>query len=212
MASTGTDKLFGQEWSAIAFQSAVVIGGVMLIDREKGNAFVSLALLLVLSLFCLQAVSRRFLMFYPVNGFHGVPTDSADTVILKVFSILAVSSLVIGYVNPQSEFFVRIHGYVLASFYVLGPLLVAILPLFWLAKGKQFIRDRVVQKLIDEPLVLTRECLWRPGESKSDEVPRKPHSCTVTYRVVSENLIETVTECEICDFKVHHQEKVPIGA
>ncbi|MFP4641911.1 MAG: hypothetical protein ACLFPU_07015 [Dehalococcoidia bacterium] len=199
----------GQAWSAITLQVAILTASVYLIAQGEVNSFLVTSAVLVVSLFSLQVTSRRFLIFYPINQFYGIPTPRLDTAILKSFLIFAVFFLSMGAAKAElaallsTEFywgwFGTVEEYWGCAMIFLAPILLLVVPLFWAFCGQKLVRRCLVRDFQDNPRPMQQKC------------PHGDHERTVTLKVKSDNLCETVYECDTCKYRFSHQEPKVFG-
>ena len=182
-----------QSWSAITLQGLILYANVVLFRQGRGSSFILTSSALILSLFSLQVVSRRFTLLYPINTFMNRITVKADTCILRCFISLSIFFLILGVVQMGC-----IETYWAYPLYVVIPFLVPILPFIWHFRWDKCIRQNIVKELKKHPLKYTDRC----------------HKCGViakfTKSVIEQNRGKIQIECEKCG-KYHQIVRISIG-
>ncbi|MDB4444652.1 hypothetical protein N9174_04875 [bacterium] len=189
MLSSIFEKLTTQAWSAITLQTSILAVNMYAMIKGDANGYTITSSALILSLFSLQVVSTRFLILYPFNGFSHRPTPKIDTYILKSFMAFSIFFLIIGLAAIKSTCLQRFEPYFDYSLYVSIPVLIPILPIYWVFWGSKRIIEGVVADLKNNPLEFRQKC------------PKDDHSLTVTRRVLSQNIGEITKECKTCNYK-----------
>ncbi|MGD2177859.1 MAG: hypothetical protein PVG71_08555 [Anaerolineae bacterium] len=67
------DRLFDQEVSVITLQVSILAVNAYVLLERAATLWSAASVIIIVCLFCLQVVSRRFLMFYPVRKDFNVP-------------------------------------------------------------------------------------------------------------------------------------------
>jgi hypothetical protein len=181
-------------WSAVTLQIFILAGDLYLFNKGYTNIFIFTSATLILTLFCLQFVSRRFLLMYPFQGFAHRRTDFADTKLLGTFMILSISCLVAGVLLSRFDPDNCNSVFNWEGFYFIGPAILLCLPLYWLFKGRDKIIEKIVNDLKEKPLEYIKKCPICKGER------------TITRTVIEQNLGEIEAKCEnenCADFKIH---------
>lgn len=86
-----------ERWFSVTIQLTILaITSTFLLGGEIVNSYIFVSFMLVVALFCLQAVNRRFLFLNPVNQFTKERTVAADTYTLVILILLSSLSLFFG--------------------------------------------------------------------------------------------------------------------
>lgn len=136
------------QWGfAVSIQITIIAVCTSFLLKGIANSFILLALMFSLLLFALQAISSRFLMLWPINGFMQRPTPDIDTAILYVLIILSVLCLFLGASTNLVSSMDQIEKPVRDKVVLTGSLFLLLSPLCWWKWGKTWIRKRVTDKL-----------------------------------------------------------------
>jgi K+ transporter len=73
------DKFIGKEYPAITVQGVLLASSVLYLEHGGFNLPVILAVVILLSLFVLQAINHRFYYYFPGNRFTGKETKKSAT-------------------------------------------------------------------------------------------------------------------------------------
>lgn len=90
------EKSDQQKWPALTIQLAIIMVSTGLLLRGVVNAYIVLALVLVLCVFGLQITGVRFLWLYPVWTGDGRSTERTDTLFLKGYLLSSTIALSLG--------------------------------------------------------------------------------------------------------------------
>ncbi|MBD3159839.1 MAG: hypothetical protein GF309_13735 [Candidatus Lokiarchaeota archaeon] len=181
------ESLSGQKWSAITLQVSILAANVYFLLNQDTHLFFGLSVILVLSLFCLQIVSRRFLLFYPVRRDFQVPTPMFDTYVLRVFIILAILFLVLGFVHSSSTCFSPSVSLVLS---IVAVVLLVIFPILWMVFGNRLITKGIFQKIKGKRVKQIQLC---PLSSDNDR-----HYRVKIKELVSAESARIIIKCDEC--------------
>lgn len=191
-----------QNWSAITLQTVILSLNIYLYSNGNKNSFVILSGVLILSLFCLQVVSRRFLMFYPRQGYMNVPSPKIDTTILRCFLIISICFMFAGALNndviklKEIEFFIRPH------LYWIIPILIPLLPLLW----HFFFADIVRNSFVEDMKKLT---VFSATNCPNPEC--KNLYAQVEQKVLSQNSGQVTIKCDECGKEYIFKEPITGG-
>jgi hypothetical protein len=180
---------------------SILAANIYLILEKRVTLFFGLSAILVLSLFCLQVVNRRFLMFYPLlQGKHfRIPTPMLDTYILRSFIILAVLSLVLGFVQTTSRTSKPAQDITPTDqiiLYFAAGILLFVLPTIWMVCANREVRKRIFNnKIKDKSIEYLEVCPFSSGKGKN-----KQHYQKVTKKWISTDYLEITRECDKCDY------------
>lgn len=94
------------EWTATTYQLAILLANIYIIFQKSINVFVFYSTLLVVSIFAIQAVSRRFRLLHPHRGDFQVKVEFFDTHLLRFFIIMSAFLLLLGVINAE---FIRVY-------------------------------------------------------------------------------------------------------
>ncbi len=144
----------GIRWPAVALQG-IILSNITLIGisrNESFNVFLLISAIIILSLFILQSVSRRFLLLYPYNQFMNVETPSIDTYILKIFLITSIFFFLIGLLDLKicNIIFSNVDRTLLCCillFFIISVVLIFLIfiPIIWLF----CLRKKSIKKVVD---------------------------------------------------------------
>lgn len=91
-----------EKWFSITIQLTILaINTSLLLGGNIVNSYIFLSFPLVISIFCLQVVSRRFLFLFPINLFTRQRTVAADTYTLV--TLIVISSLSLFFVVSKDK-------------------------------------------------------------------------------------------------------------
>ena len=82
-------KFIGKEYPAITVQGVLLASSVLYLEQGGFNLPVILTVVILLSLFVLQAINHRFYYYFPGNRFTGKETKNLDTKILYCMTFIA---------------------------------------------------------------------------------------------------------------------------
>ena len=203
MLSKLIEKTDIQSWSAITLQVAILaINGILYFKGGVENSFIILSSVIILSLFSLQVVSRRFLMLYPYQGALKQPTPRIDTTILRCFIIFSLFFMLLGILRGRSEFLSIIDTIFSWLLIILVPFLIPTLPLLWHFKFNEKERNLLIEDLKTKPLKYSGECL--------DPDCKNPVA-KYTKTVESQNSCKITINCEKCKKSFACYKPVNIG-
>jgi hypothetical protein len=177
------------KWPAWTIQLSILTIDTSLILAKMVNSCVLLSLMLILTLFALQAMSKRFLFLYPVN--NGRRTPQADTYILRTLLLFSALFLFLGVLKTLPEDVIDVRtgdSWLIPLLPVLAVLGMGVFPLcFWIC-GTEAIRRRVVAQLQTQPKEYRIKC---PSCGKFGATERR--------QVISGQEIQrTITVCDNC--------------
>lgn len=202
MISKIIEKADIQSWSAVTLQTAILTADATLYFKGIENSFVILSSVIILSLFSLQVVSRRFLMFYPYQGALKQPTPRIDTTILRCFITSSLFFVLLGVLKDKANFLGTIDTIIGEFLIILVPLLIPILPFLWHFKFEEKVRNSLIEYLKTKPLVYSGRC-FNP-ECKN---PLAKYTKTVELQ----NTCKITINCEKCKIPFECYEHVNIG-
>ena len=198
MINSIINNLSNQKWSALSLEIAILTSNVFLFTNGYISVFLGISVIIILSLFCLQIISRRFLLFFPSHPSLGRPTPMFDTHLLRSLIIISLFSLVIGVIDLNwkvlSEY--KCSRELLIYFSVF---FILILPAFWSIIGNKLIQDGIIDKFRNQEFVFQEKC------------PSGNHSRNIKKELVSEYELKITYECGICAYKYSVSMNIIIG-
>ena len=178
-------NMLNQKRGAISLQVSIIAANIYLIYfQNNANSFLLMSITFVLSLFCLQVVSRRFLLFYPIQNLLKEPTKMVDTFLLRTFIILSIFFLILGGVLVYSDSLKAIEFNLRVWCWALVPFLILILPVAWHFIFDEQTRSNLVSKLKKKIYVYSEEC------------PKCDKLSPITIEVLSQNTVKKTYNCE----------------
>ena len=191
-----------QSWSAISLQTAILsLDGIQYFKGVK-NSFIILSGVLILCLLCLQVVSRRFLMLYPVQQYMKRPSQKIDTTLLRCFLIISISFMLLGSVEKDLNTFKNVEAFLSSNLFWIIPIFIPLLPLLWHFIFSDLIRKSIVRDMKEHTVEEYGKC---PNQDCNNIYAH-------FYRtVISENVGQVSTECEKCNKKYSFNETINIG-
>jgi len=140
-----------ERWFSVTIQVTLLAINTSFLLNKMGNSFILVSFFILICIFALQAVSSRFLILWPVNGFMQRPTPNIDTWILYLMIIFSGLFLFMGASENAKPYLSCLDSYLRAWVLITGSLFVVIFPLYWWKWGKVKIRGRVANDLSREP-------------------------------------------------------------
>lgn len=191
-----------QSWSAVTFQTALLMANVTLFYKGHQNSYIIISSILILTLFCLQVISRRFLMFYPSQGFMKCPTMKIDTTILRCTLIFIVTFLALGILKPESPLLTLIDEYLIHKLKYILPVILPVFPLLWHFFFDEMVRNSLVEDLKHKETIISVQC---PNPDCQHPFAK------AIKKVKSKNEGVLHIECEKCGQKYDKLEAINIG-
>ena len=96
------EGIFKDKALALVVQGVLLFAAVIHTTHGEPNFFIVLSITILLSLYVLQALNRRFRYYFPINGFFRKNTKRKDTYILYVLTFLAFFSFLMGLTHSIS--------------------------------------------------------------------------------------------------------------
>jgi len=202
MLSKLLEKADLQSWSTITLQTAIITLDALLYTKVNQNSFLILSGTLILSLFSLQVVSRRFLMLYPIQQYMNRPSQKIDTSILRCFLIISISFMLFGSIENDLSSFSAIESFLSSNLYWIIPIFVPLLPLLW-----HFLFDELVRKSFVKDM--TEHTVEQYGQCPNPEC--KNMYAYFNRSVISQNCGKVSVECKYCSKKYEFKEPINIG-
>ncbi len=122
-----------KEYPAVSVQSVVLATNVLFLTKSP-SFFIFLSIGIVLLLFTLQAINKRFLYYFPHNFFIDAPTIELDTKILYVLTFLMIFFMLSGIFHP--------------AYAIIGAITISLSPFVWHYQYKPIVRDRITKMLM----------------------------------------------------------------
>ena len=141
----------GSKWPSIVIQGIALSVNVSFLLKGQSNTYFYASIVLILSLYVLQAIHRRFLMLYPVNIPLKRPSPHVDTFISRGFIWLSYLLLFFGIYSSSHPFFPVLQEVWLISFIVTGLLMLPLV--FWVLSSIGFIQGLIAKQLSKKPFV-----------------------------------------------------------
>jgi hypothetical protein len=148
MLSNSLEKIKQNKWLSITIQSSLLGMNVLLVSQGRVNSFILLSIAFIFSLFTLQFVGYRFLIFNPLNLHVKRPVFHFDTFLLFAFTFLAGVLFFMGLstthnIEPLVCIDNVLKNYVLWMF----TMLVIVLPLYFKFIGRKQISKSIAKRL-----------------------------------------------------------------
>ena len=96
MFTDNIEQIKKSKWLSISIQSSLLGLNIVLASQKVYNSFLLLSMVVLFSLFLLQASSHRFLYFNPLNYHVQKTTPHIDTYLLYFFIYLAGILFILG--------------------------------------------------------------------------------------------------------------------
>lgn len=185
-------NMVDQKWGIISFQLFVLALDLYLIfEQNIINSFILLSVICIMSLFCLQIVSRRFTLLYPIQQKLNEPTPMVDTHLLKIIIMLGVFTSIAGGIQKYSPHLQFTEPYLSSLLVVLFPILILILPLAWLFYFDGYIRQKLISKLGEKVM------------SGKDICPKCAKLREYEIKVIGQNQLLQKYKCECGDIEIN---------
>jgi hypothetical protein len=191
-----------QSWSAISLQTALLTSNVILFYKGHQNSYIVISGVLILTLFCLQVISRRFLMFYPIQRFMNISTTKIDTTILRCTLIFAATFLAVGVLKSISPLLTLIDQHLILNLKYILPLILPLFPLLWHFFFDDLVRNNLVEELKSKQTTISVQCPNRDCQYPFAKAIKRVKSN-------SEGVIHI--KCEICGNEYDKHEAINIG-
>jgi len=122
----------GKEYPAVSVQSVVLATNVLFLTKSP-NFFVFLSIGVVILLFTLQAINKRFRYYFPHNRFTDEPTRDWDTCILYSLSFLMIFFMLSGIFHP--------------AYALIATIIISLSPFIWYFHYRPMVRDRITERM-----------------------------------------------------------------
>jgi len=202
MLSKLIEKAHIQNWSTITLQTVILTSDILIYSKGNKNSFIILSGIIILSLFSLQVVSRRFLMFYPFQQYMSTPSQKIDTAILRLFLISSISLMFIGGINSDIGRLKEIESTLRSNLFWIIPILIPILPLSWHFIFDNLVRESFVEDMKKLSVHYAGKC---PTPNCNNPYAR------FERKVLSQNCGQVVIECDSCNKKYEYKEPINLG-
>jgi len=200
----------GYKWPAIAIQG-IILSNIILIGVSRVisfNVFLLISAVIILSLFILQSISRRFLLLFPYNQIMNVEIQSIDTHILRVFLITSIFCFFIGLINFKvcNQIFIDIDANLLCFFYLLFIFFISFfflifVPIIWILFLREMTIKQIVNKLKKTKFEREIHCPVRSCDGKAK----------LKRNVLSRFSYIEIIQCEKCGFKIEEEKNIIIA-
>ena len=189
MFTDSIEQIKKSKWLSISIQLSLLGLNVILASQKVYNSFLLLSIVVLFSLFILQAVSHRFLYFNPFNYHVQRAVPNLDTYILYFFIYLAGVLFVLGIAQEYKvESLKVIEGYLKSEILWFYLIFLFLFPLCWKVVGRKLIAKSIAKKLRDHSFQYTKHC----DECGSDGVLHE-------NIVLSWNDLRVRRACPTCD-------------
>ncbi len=131
------------EYPAVSVQSVVLATNVLFLTKSP-NFFIFLSIGIVLLLFTLQAINKRFCYYFPHNLFTDTPTIELDTKILYILTFLMTLFMLSGIFHP--------------GFALIATIIISLSPFVWHYQYKPVVRDRITKRLMEKTYTFYDKC------------------------------------------------------
>lgn len=153
------EKIQESKWVCLTIQSSLLGLNVLLVSQGKVNSYILLSITLVFSLFALQFVSPRILLFHPFNSHIQSPTFHIDTFLLFMFTFLAGVLFFLGIaeihkIEPLVCLDAKLKKHILWIFGVLA----VVLPLYFKFFGRMQIRKSLAKRFRSKVFQYKNKC------------------------------------------------------
>jgi hypothetical protein len=138
-----------KEYPAVSVQSVVLVTNVLFLTKSP-SFFIFLSIGIVLLLFTLQAINKRFHYYFPHNFFTDTPTIELDTKILYVLTFLMILSMLSGIFRP--------------AYALIATIIISLSPFIWHYQYKPIVRDRITKRLMGKTYTFYDICPCCSGE------------------------------------------------
>jgi hypothetical protein len=189
MFTDNIEQIKKSKWLSISIQSSLLGLNVILASQKVYNSFLLLSIVVLFSLFLLQAASHRFLYFNPFNYHVQRAVPHFDTYILYFFIYLAGFLFVLGITHEYKvEPLNVIEGYLKSKILWSYLIFLFLFPMCWKVFGRKLIAKSIAKELRDNSFQYTKNC----DECGRDGVLHK-------NIVISWNDLRIQRECPNCD-------------
>jgi predicted RNA-binding Zn-ribbon protein involved in translation (DUF1610 family) len=175
-----------KKYPSVTIQGVLLAINLLLFEQSTTYKYHVVSIIILISLFFLQAINHRFYYFFPVNKFTGKMTPHADTVILYLMTLSAFLFTLQGITDS-------LRYTIIATAFIVVP------PFVWRLVFYKIVRNRIAKKLSKEPVILEIRC------------PKCGRNAKIERRVKSWNHGEQKLICEHCNFEETKQEVLNIG-
>ena len=180
------EELEGKKYASVTIQGVLLGTNLLLFEQTTQNIYYIISIIILLSLFSIQALNHRFYYFFPVNAFMARKTPHIDTFILYIMVITAILFTIFGLTNSI------IFTLIATGFIILPPFLCR-LYLY------PILRNKIANKLSEKDAVFQTIC---PKCKKQAELMRK---------VLKWNEGEVVIKCLHCNYEKSTKKPLNIG-
>jgi len=172
------------------------------------SLFFLFSAIIILSLFILQSISRRFLFLFPYSQCMNIETPSIDTYVLKILLISSILCFFIGLMDftACNQIFCNIDRALLSFIKLVlifhfSCILLILLPIIWIL----FLRKKTIQHIVNKhkkaKFVRAIPCPKNGCDGKAKR----------TRKVLSRDSYIEITKCEKCGFEKEKEIKCIIA-
>ena len=198
------------KWPSVALQGIILsnISLIGVVGNRPFSLFLLFSAIIILSLFILQSISRRFLILFPYNQFMNVETPSIDTYILRVLLISSIFCFFIGLIDFSAcnQIFGEIDRTFISFlklFLILSGsiILLIFLPIIWVL----FLREKTIQHIVNK--------LKKTNFVRDIPCPEKGCDGNAKHirKVLSRYSLKDKIRCEKCGFEIEEEKKMIIA-
>ena len=159
MFTDNIEQIKKSKWLSISIQSSLLGLNIILASQKVYNSFLLLSIVVLFSLFLLQASSHRFLYFNPFNFHVQKATPHLDTYILYFLIYLSGVLFVLGITHEYKvESLKVIEEYlknIILWFYLI---FLFLFPICWKFLGRKLIAKSIAEKVKHNTFQYRRKC------------------------------------------------------
>lgn len=181
------DDFANKKYSSITIQGVLLASSLFYLEHAGPNTLVIFTVVIILSLFVLQAINHRFFYYFPINIFTGKETKDSDTYILYIMTFAAFLLFIWGIAN----------SFLLAA---VATAFIIVPGFLWKRFMYEKVRERITEKLKRENIMEFISC------------PHCGAKAVIGKRVFTWNKGYEIFECiEGCKEKSEKQVPLTIG-
>lgn len=159
MFTDNIEQIKKSKWLSISIQSSLLGLNIILASQKVYNSFLLLSIVVLFSLFLLQASSHRFLYFNPFNHHVQKATPHLDTYILYFLIYLAGALFVLGITHEYKVESLKVIEEYLKNIILCSYLVFLFLfPLCWKVVGRKLIAKSIAKKVKDNSFQYRKKC------------------------------------------------------
>ncbi len=159
MFTDNIEQIKKSKWLSISIQSSLLGLNIILASQKVYNSFLLLSIVVLFSLFLLQASSHRFLYFNPFNYHVQKATPHIDTYILYSLIYLAGILFVLGITHEYKiESLKAIEEYLKKIILWLYLIFLFLFPICWKIVGRKLIAKSIAKKIKNNSFQYLKNC------------------------------------------------------